>query len=217
MDDTRYHRQLDLLAPDSLRAPITVIGAGGIGSFTVLSLAKMGCTNITVYDFDTVENHNLPNQLYRENDIGKPKVEALKDMVAEFTGVGINAQNERSEGKGLSGIVILAVDSMDTRMELWQGMKYNARIPLCIDGRMGAEVMRVFSINPIDPDDIRRYEAELFPSSEAFTAPCTARSIIYTAFSVAALITGQVKKYAAGQSYSRDITFDARLTHMMVA
>ena len=215
MDETRYHRQLDLLRPDALNMPITVVGAGGIGSFTVMALAKMGCTNLWVYDFDSVESHNLPNQLYREKDIGKPKVEALKDMVQEFTGIEIKAFNTRVDGKGFGGIVVFAVDSMDERMKLWEGVRYNPRVPLLIDGRMGAEVMRVFSIVPTDPDDVRRYEAELYPSSEAFAAPCTSRAIIYTAFSVAALIAGQVKKYAAGQSYSRDITFDARLSYMV--
>jgi len=215
MDETRYHRQLDLVRPDALNIPITVVGAGGIGSFTVLALAKMGCGNLWVYDFDTVESHNLPNQLYREKDIGRPKVEALKDMVQEFTGIEIKAFNTRVDGKGFGGIVVFAVDSMDERMKLWEGVKYNPRVPLLIDGRMGAEVMRVFSIVPTDPDDVRRYEAELYPSSEAFSAPCTARAIIYTAFSVAALIAGQVKKYVAGQPYSRDITFDARLSYMV--
>lgn len=215
MDETRFHRQLDLLRPDALRMPITVIGAGGIGSFTVLALAKLGCTNLWVYDFDTVAENNLPNQLYREADIGRPKVEALREMVREFTGTEINAINERADDKGLSGIAVFAVDSMDERMKLWEGIKYNPRVPLLIDGRMGAEVMRVLSVVPTDPDDVRSYEAELYPSSEAFSAPCTARSIIYTAFSVAALIAGQVKKHAAGQPYSRDITFDARLSHMV--
>jgi len=215
MDETRYHRQLDLLRPDALNMPITVVGAGGIGSFTVMALSKMGCTNLWVYDFDTVESHNLPNQLYREKDIGKPKVSALKDIVEEFTGTEIKAFNTRVDGKGFGGIVVFSVDSMDERMKLWEGVRYNPRVPLLIDGRMGAEVMRVFSIVPTDPDDVRRYETELYPSSEAFSAPCTARSIIYTAFNVAALITGQVKKYAAGQSYSRDITFDARLSYMV--
>ena len=33
MDETRFHRQLDLVRPEALNMPITVVGAGGIGSF----------------------------------------------------------------------------------------------------------------------------------------------------------------------------------------
>ena len=82
MDETRYHRQLDILDPKSMDVPVTIIGAGATGSFTALSLAKMGIRNITIYDFDTVEEHNLPNQFYRQCDLGKRKVEALREAGA---------------------------------------------------------------------------------------------------------------------------------------
>ncbi len=83
-----FHRQLDVLdVPRLARTPITVIGAGAVGSFTVLALAKCGAECITVYDDDTVESHNLPNQWYRLTDLGRPKVEALRELVREMTGV----------------------------------------------------------------------------------------------------------------------------------
>ena len=64
MDSTYSLRQLEIAYPSQFKdRPITVIGAGGIGAATVVALAKTGFENITVYDFDTVEQHNLPNQL----------------------------------------------------------------------------------------------------------------------------------------------------------
>ena len=60
---TRYWRQTDIVDADRLaELPVTVIGAGATGSFITLALAKMGVRHITVYDDDTVEEHNLPNQ-----------------------------------------------------------------------------------------------------------------------------------------------------------
>jgi hypothetical protein len=35
----------------------------GIGAAMVVALAKTGFENISVYDFDRMEEHNLPNQL----------------------------------------------------------------------------------------------------------------------------------------------------------
>jgi len=35
----RFQRQLDIVSPDKLAFPITVIGAGAIGSATVVTLA----------------------------------------------------------------------------------------------------------------------------------------------------------------------------------
>ena len=64
VDTSKYWRQLDIVNIDKLQVPIIVVGAGAIGSFVTLALAKMGCGNITSYDMDTVEEHNLPNQFY---------------------------------------------------------------------------------------------------------------------------------------------------------
>ena len=215
MDATVFHRQLDLVTPEALKVPVTVIGVGGIGSFAVLALAKMGCSAITVYDYDTVEIQNLPNQYYKVADVGKPKVEALKDIVRDFTDTDITAKNEKFVKQPLSGIVISAVDSMDVRQAIWQRVMYNPRVRVYIDGRFGAEVLRLYSINPLDPDDIRLYEDSLYPSSEALPIRCTAKSIMYTVLAVSSLISGQVKKHCMAEKYLREITFDLNLIHLM--
>jgi tRNA A37 threonylcarbamoyladenosine dehydratase len=69
-------RQSDLIPEAILSTPITVVGAGAIGSFTVLTLAKMGFNNITVFDDDEIDFVNINNQFYRISDIGKKKVDA---------------------------------------------------------------------------------------------------------------------------------------------
>ena len=95
-----FHRQLDVLdVPRLARTPITVIGAGAVGSFTVLALAKCGAERITVWDDDSIESHNLPNQWYRLADLGRPKVQALKALVLEMTGVDIEIAQERFQGE----------------------------------------------------------------------------------------------------------------------
>jgi len=51
-----YWRQLKIFNPSKHRdIKIAMIGAGSVGSFTALVLAKMGLTNITVWDDDVVE------------------------------------------------------------------------------------------------------------------------------------------------------------------
>jgi len=76
----RHKRQLGIVSPAQLQSPIVVIGAGGIGSWAVLALAKMGCPNITVIDFDTVEDHNVATQFYKESQIKMFKVDALEEL-----------------------------------------------------------------------------------------------------------------------------------------
>jgi hypothetical protein len=210
MNETRYARQLDLLSPEQMKIPVTIIGAGATGSFTALSLAKMGVQDITVYDFDTVEEHNLPNQFYRQSDLGKPKVVALQEIIEQFEGMTIKAKNTRYKGQRLDGIVIIAVDTMDTRIHIWQFIKQNPGIQLCIDSRMGAEVMRIYSFDPNDFSACKEYEATLYPSSEAIQVRCTAKTIMYTVLSIASLLANQVKKFLAGEFLKKELIFDLK-------
>lgn len=205
-----FWRQFDIVRPDQdLAFPITVVGCGGIGSPTVLALAKMGCADITVWDDDTVENHNVPNQVYKLSDIGKPKVESLAGTIREFADVDLKTHAARVDGRtSLEGVVISGVDSMAARSEIWKAVRFKTRVGLYIDARMGAEVCRIYTVNPTNPDQIKRYEATLYSDDAAQQLPCTGRAIIYNVFMIAALISNQVKKFGRGQAFPFEIIFD---------
>ena len=205
-----YHRQLAVVTPKELNIPITVIGAGGIGSPTVLMLAKMGCENITVWDDDIVASHNVPNQLYSPQDIGKPKVVALYDWIKFMTGVEIKIKNERYTGQPLSGIVISAVDKMAVRKTIWEACKYKVRVQLFIDPRMGLELCRVYTINPCTPSEIDFYEGTLYNDEQSKSLPCTARAIIYGGFQPAIIVCRQVKEYAKGGRRPIEVIIDLK-------
>src|SRR3990172_7656046 len=123
----RYLRQLDILPPEKLQFPITVIGAGAIGSATVVTLAKTGCSNLTVWDDDLLESHNISNQLCKTAMIGRLKVEALQALTLELTDVAIRTENRRYQGQSLEGVVIAAVDSMTARQSVWRRVKLNPK------------------------------------------------------------------------------------------
>ena len=205
-----FHRQLDVLdVPRLASIPITIIGAGAVGSFTVLALAKSGAERITVYDDDSVEAHNLPNQWFRLADTGRLKVEALQELVRDMTGVRIEAVPERFMGQRASEVTVCAVDSMDMRMELWRHL--HPRPQLYIDARMGAEVGKVHCVGPFGS----WYEDTLYPSSEAHKAPCTARATMYCASGLAAFIASQVANYASDRPTRAELTVDFRNALML--
>ncbi|MDR0613258.1 MAG: ThiF family adenylyltransferase [Dysgonamonadaceae bacterium] len=56
-------------------------GGAGIGGIIAECALRFGFETITVVDGDTVEESNLNCQNYRMEDIGKPKVEALKERL----------------------------------------------------------------------------------------------------------------------------------------
>ena len=64
------------------KAKAVVIGAGGLGSVTATQLVALGIGSLRLIDGDVVELSNLQRQLlYREKNIGEPKVEAAKNFL----------------------------------------------------------------------------------------------------------------------------------------
>lgn len=209
--DTFYWRQLDILNPNETRdRKIGIVGAGGIGSPLALLLAKMSFNNITVWDYDKIENHNIPNQLFRISDIGKPKVEALQDIIKDFTDTEINIVNEKWKGE-LRDILISGVDNMEARKAMYKKAKENPdRCDLLIDARMGAELIRIYAIQPINPLDCEFYEKTLYPPEEAQELSCTAQAIFYNTFTLSGLVGSIVKHFILVEPYPKEIIFDLK-------
>ena len=184
-------RQFAIIPMEILETPITVIGAGAIGSHTVKALAQMGFTDITVYDDDTVELENLNSKGYPISALGKPKVEALARIVHEYTETEIKTVNARYAGGIFRGIVVSAVDNMATRRLLWEAHAAKGLQTIAIvDPRMGAEMAMLYTMRPMEPRDQETYVKTLYSDAEALQEPCTAKSTIYTAL----LLSGHVVK-----------------------
>jgi len=212
LNGPNYWRQLDILKPSDIADHVFVlIGVGGVGSPTALTISKMGAKKLIVYDDDTVENHNLPNQLFRYSDLKKAKGEAMVDILSEFAPTKVVAVNKRYHPgiEPLSGIVISAVDTMTARKEIWDGVRKNPNVPFYIEARMGAEVLRIHSLDP-NSDLADWYETTLYSDEQAIKAPCTERAIIYTVMVAAGLIANQVKKYVRGETVQKEVVFDLK-------
>lgn len=205
---SRFLRQLDIVPPEKLGFPITVIGAGAIGSAAVVTLAKMGCTDITVWDDDRLEEVNIPNQLCKSSLVGRPKVDALMELVNELTEIEINPIPRHYRGQYLEGVVIVTVDNMTTRQIVWKRVKLNLKIPLLIDTRMGAEFARIYTIHPMNIEEVDFYEQNLYSNDEAEHLPCSGRSIIYCPTVIAGLVTLIIKQYAVNHPVPREILID---------
>lgn len=193
MSTEHLTRQKDIIPMEVLGEPITVIGAGAIGSWTTLGLVKMGFHDITVYDYDDVDMVNLSSQLFRLSDVGKPKVTALQDIVRDFTGVTIAVRNQPYVAGRFNGIVIAAVDSMAARQLVFQN---HAGWPLTralIDPRMGAEQALLYVTRPSSADDCYSYQKSLYSDEDAVAERCTAKATIYTANLLAGLVCKAVK------------------------
>lgn len=205
----RLLRQKDLIPQEVLGKSILIVGAGAVGSFTALTLAKMGYYNITVVDFDTIEVENLNCQFYRDMDISKKKVIALSTLVRSFTGVAINAIDDRileSTDLDTYDIVIAAVDSMVVRSLIWNKVKDSKCF--YIDPRMGGESILLYSVDTNSMDMTTSYERTLYSDDEAVVERCTAKATMYTVNLIAGLIGKIVKDHSVGKPYTSVVTWN---------
>lgn len=204
-------RQLGILDPRLMRYPVTMIGCGGIGSPTALALAKAGFPKISLFDPDVVDNHNIPDQLFQMSDVGKYKVHALAYILSQFSDCETTTHAKKFDSQeSVSGIVISGVDSMHERCAIWEKLRYNIQTPLYIEGRIGGEILEIFTVQPSQIEDIEFYQKFLFPDNEAAELPCTARNIIYTGFVISGLIVSQLARWLRSDSYFRRVNFDLK-------
>ncbi len=132
-------KSYDFFHPEDCKGRIHIIGCGAIGSTLAEELVRYGIEKITLYDFDTVESHNIANQIYTEADIGKTKVQALSEYLLKINPELSN--HLKVVGKGyvnqrLSGYVFLCVDNIELRRKIVEENQHNQFILGMFDFRM---------------------------------------------------------------------------------
>jgi molybdopterin/thiamine biosynthesis adenylyltransferase len=218
MLDTRRH--MELFDPDTFTDNIHIIGAGATGSWLTLALAKLGIKGeyINVYDFDTIEEHNIPNQAFSLQQIGEMKVEALRNEVAVNVGTEIKMHTKKFVEGRLSGYVFMMVDSMKARKEIWErSIKQKSAVKLLIEPRMGLDMSRIYNVNPIDMSHITNYEDTFYTDEEAETSACgTSQTVITTAMSVASHCVRQLINNHKGDELDNEILADYAFNNLVV-
>lgn len=206
-----YSRQFGVFQPEDFTFPVHIIGTGATGSWVAVMLAKMGVRDIHLHDFDTVEEHNVPNQLFRVSDVGESKVVACANMVKMTSGINAKRYNAPVTGDdSLSGIVFVLTDSMSSRSEIYKkALRNNIHVPLVIETRMGGEGGRVYAINPCDRKQSAGYQKTLYSDDEAVVSECgVSQSMAPTAAFIASLAVWQLIKFHNGKDIDQEIIVD---------
>lgn len=196
-------RQAELVDDTILSQPITIIGCGAIGSFTALTLAKMGFHNLVVHDHDDVAEENISNQFYRHTDIGTNKALALSNMIEDFEGITINyVACAWTHTTPLERTVIMAVDSMVVRHLIYDRIKVSRGVYNFIDGRMGGQQAEIYAFDNVTEQRVM-YEKYLWAEDEAEDMPCTRKAVMYNVLWIASGIANTLRLMLQGESYSK--------------
>lgn len=193
-----FSHQDRLFDPDK-RRPVTLIGAGSVGSFAALALAKMGVDDITVYDADVVASHNAPMSLYRQHDLGRPKVDALAELIRDLTGVVLRTKPAMYAGERLpSCSVVACVDTMKARSLIWKQVKANPAVDVLIETRTGGAYVEVLSIDPHDREEGAWYEALLYDDAQASRQMCGRHGVSFSSLRAASIVSANLARYWMG-------------------
>jgi len=84
MEEDIYSRIRDILdVPLIASQTIAVVGLGSLGSMAALELAKCGASRFRLVDFDRLSPPNVPRHACGLKDVGRLKVEAVKDLIRD--------------------------------------------------------------------------------------------------------------------------------------
>lgn len=203
-------RHLDVFSPKAFgNRRVDVIGCGATGSRVARSLTQLGISNLHLWDFDTVEAHNIANQMYTTLDVGKLKVDALSAEIDAIVGERnfASIHPEKVDGTYSFGdIVFLLVDSMAVRKEIWEGaLKMKLHTQFLIETRMGKDSGRVYAFNPNKRSYCLDWEKTLYDDSEAERSLCGGTiSVGPTAEMLAGLAVWQLVRWFGIESGQND-------------
>ncbi len=120
----KYDRTKKLFGEDIFEkfkdVKLILLGVGGVGSFALDALYNSGITNITIVDFDTYEESNLNRQMGSFGNIGRIKVEALKEKYPEVTAIHLKITPEWIDEFDFSSYdyILDAIDDIKPKVHL---------------------------------------------------------------------------------------------------
>ena len=120
----KYDRTKKLFGDDVFEkfkdVKLILLGVGGVGSFALDALYNTGITNITIVDFDTYEESNLNRQMGSFGNIGRIKVEALKEKYPEVTPIHVKITPEWIDNFDFSSYdyILDAIDDVKPKVHL---------------------------------------------------------------------------------------------------
>jgi hypothetical protein len=152
----------------------------------MMALSKMGYPNIMGFDFDQIDEHNISNQMFPVNSVGKKKTLTAAKMAFEYGGTKPRVFSTEASipliKKKNPDIICLCVDSLEARKKILLELDAAQYAGSIIDARMSALAYRVVLIRWGQIQDV---VSRLSTDEQAMQERCGMKSIIYNVLGVA--------------------------------
>lgn len=214
MDVMRHRSVFD---PAQFKGRVGIIGVGALGSAVALNIAKLGIENITLFDSDVVENHNLPNQvLFGPHNVGHLKTESAHAMLWSLTGIHVTTRGAVASKSDLreTGVThaFVCVDSMLARKAIFkQAIWMNPQVVFVAEGRLSSRTGMSTAFNPQDIGHSKEYLMRLYPDEDVVHDRGACGNILMlgaTAMMLACQMTWQFINHCTDQPYTQEIAVD---------
>lgn len=208
-------KHLEFFNPETV-GPVHIIGCGAIGSTLAEMLARIGITEMHLYDFDIVNAHNIANQMFLNTQIGWDKLIATNanllsinpDIKATLHPEGYDIEKPPH----LSGYIFLCVDNIDLRRKITEQCKPNAAIKAMFDFRM-----RLLEAQHYAADWTDAKQKEAFLDSMQFThAEATAENPINACGSSLSIVPTVRMIVSAGVSNMINFTREGKIKKLIL-
>jgi hypothetical protein len=216
-------RHVPIFDAEKHERPVLIAGCGAVGGYIAMQLLCLGVKNLTVFDPDIVELHNLPNQIFEYEDLGIPKVVGLAEAYQrKFNKSPTEGEFDLFSGRlpedmwkartvlmaqsmGVKPFLILAVDTMKARLEIAQHLKDSGEAWHVIETRMASSYGNVYSFD-LQPR-FEKWKDTLISDEGGEVSACGgAITVVPTVQAIASLAVWEYIKICVDEFASREQT-----------
>jgi molybdopterin/thiamine biosynthesis adenylyltransferase len=178
---------------------ILIVGCGGVGSNLLKNLVQSGFTNLVVIDNDIIDTTNLSRQFFFQSQIGKFKVEEIKNnlnLITENNNIKIfkeilNKENYKKICENVN-LIIDTTDNISSRF-LIEEISQNLKIDWIYSGAIKDESI----ICQFYYKDNSKYFKKIFPNKNDFeNEKCSEIGVLNSSVNItSSLILNQIFNY----------------------
>ena len=210
------NKSRDFFNPDTLDKPIHIIGCGAVGSTIAENLARLGIKELHLWDFDSVEEHNLANQMFQIKHLHMLKTNAVEDICKNINPDIVIIKHEAYTDESLSGYIFICPDSIKVRRQILENNLGNNNISGIFDGRMRLTDAQHFAStwNTLEKRK-QLLETMCFTDEEAkeatpVSACGTSLSVCFTVRCLVSLIVANFINTVLGNPIQKMVTIDLK-------